>query len=125
MIKTFDHYCDYKRTPNRLVLAPIQLGKWLVVFCDEINLPDMDKYGKLLVLVSLHAKNRSQNRHLLLQFCNRQHLKYSRVSFVLPTSLQEHDSSNIGQRHCFFCDLLDVDSKLLHYLSVNAQINVN
>lgn len=44
MIKTFDHYCDYKRTPNRLVLAPIQLGKWLVVFCDEINLPDMDKY---------------------------------------------------------------------------------
>jgi len=50
MIKTFDHYCDYKRTPNGLVLAPIQLGKWLVLFCDEINLPDMDKYGTQRVI---------------------------------------------------------------------------
>ena len=23
-----------------------QLGKWLVLFCDEINLPDLDKYGE-------------------------------------------------------------------------------
>ena len=27
-------------------MAPIQLGKWVVLFCDEINLPDLDKYGK-------------------------------------------------------------------------------
>ena len=27
-------------------MAPAQLGKWLVLFCDEINLPDLDKYGK-------------------------------------------------------------------------------
>lgn len=46
MLKTFDHYCEYRRTPNGVVLAPVQLGKWLVVFCDEINLPDMDKYGE-------------------------------------------------------------------------------
>lgn len=26
-------------------MAPVQLGKWLVLFCDEINLPDMDNYG--------------------------------------------------------------------------------
>jgi dynein heavy chain 1 len=26
-------------------LTPTQLGKWLIMFCDEINLPDMDKYG--------------------------------------------------------------------------------
>jgi dynein heavy chain 1 len=45
MLKTFDHYCEYKRTPNGIVLSPIQLGKWLVIFCDEINLPDEDKYG--------------------------------------------------------------------------------
>ena len=45
ILKTFDHYCEYKRTPNGMVLAPIQIGKWLVLFCDEINLPDMDKYG--------------------------------------------------------------------------------
>jgi dynein heavy chain 1 len=50
LLKTFDHYCEYRRTPNGLVLAPIQLGKWLVLFCDEINLPDMDKYGTQRVI---------------------------------------------------------------------------
>ena len=45
LLKTFDHYCEYKRTPNGVVMAPVQLGKWLVLFCDEINLPDQDKYG--------------------------------------------------------------------------------
>ena len=44
LLKTFDHYCEYKRTPNGVVMAPAQLGKWLVLFCDEINLPDLDKY---------------------------------------------------------------------------------
>uniref|UniRef100_A0A1X7SIV2 Uncharacterized protein n=1 Tax=Amphimedon queenslandica TaxID=400682 RepID=A0A1X7SIV2_AMPQE len=45
LLKRFDHYCEYKRTPNGVVMAPSQLGKWLVLFCDEINLPDLDKYG--------------------------------------------------------------------------------
>ena len=46
LLKTFDHYCEYKRTPNGVVMAPTQLGKWLVLFCDEINLPYLDKYGE-------------------------------------------------------------------------------
>lgn len=46
MLKTFDHYCEYRKTPNGVVLSPVQLNKWLVLFCDEINLPDMDKYGR-------------------------------------------------------------------------------
>ncbi|ELK01220.1 Cytoplasmic dynein 1 heavy chain 1, partial [Pteropus alecto] len=41
---------EYRRTPNGVVLAPVQLGKWLVLFCDEINLPDMDKYGTQRVI---------------------------------------------------------------------------
>ena len=49
MLKTFDHYCEYRKTPNGVVLSPIQLNKWLVLFCDEINLPDMDKYGTILI----------------------------------------------------------------------------
>ena len=48
LMKTFDHYCEFRRTPNGIVLSPILLNKWLVLFCDEINLPDMDKYGKLI-----------------------------------------------------------------------------
>jgi len=50
MLKTFDHYCEYKRTPHGPVLAPVQFGKWLVIFCDEINLPDEDKYGTQRVI---------------------------------------------------------------------------
>lgn len=61
LLKTFDHYCEYRRTPNGVVLAPVQLGKWLVLFCDEINLPDMDKYGTQRVIsfirqVRLHPR---------------------------------------------------------------------
>ena len=48
LMKTFDHYCEFRRTPNGIVLSPVLLNKWLVLFCDEINLPDMDKYGKLI-----------------------------------------------------------------------------
>jgi len=50
LLKTFDHYCEYRRTPNGMVMSPIQLGKWVVLFCDEINLPDADKYGTQRVI---------------------------------------------------------------------------
>lgn len=50
IMKTFDHYCEYRRTPGGIVLAPVQIGKWLILFCDEINLPDMDKYGTQRVI---------------------------------------------------------------------------
>ena len=50
ILKTFEHYCEYRKTSTGLVLAPTQIGKWLVMFCDEINLPDMDKYGTQRVI---------------------------------------------------------------------------
>ena len=51
LLKTFDHYCEYRRGPNGgVVLAPAQLGKWLVFFCDEINLPAEDAYGTVRVV---------------------------------------------------------------------------
>lgn len=50
MLKTFDHYCEYRKTPNGLVLSPIQLNSWIIIFCDEINLPDEDKYGTQRVI---------------------------------------------------------------------------
>uniref|UniRef100_A0A8R1U2J5 Dynein heavy chain, cytoplasmic n=1 Tax=Onchocerca volvulus TaxID=6282 RepID=A0A8R1U2J5_ONCVO len=45
LMRTFDHYCEYRRTPNGVVLSPVQISRWLVIFCDEINLPSPDKYG--------------------------------------------------------------------------------
>ena len=45
IIKTFDQYCEYRKTLNGVIMAPNQIGRWLVLFCDEINLPSPDKYG--------------------------------------------------------------------------------
>ncbi|KAK4697502.1 dynein cytoplasmic 1 heavy chain, partial [Lecanoromycetidae sp. Uapishka_2] len=45
LVKTFDQYCEYRKTLNGVVMSPTQIGRWLVFFCDEINLPAPDKYG--------------------------------------------------------------------------------
>lgn len=49
LLKTFDHYCIHERTPNGVVLRPKERG-WLILFCDEINLPSMDKYETIRVI---------------------------------------------------------------------------
>ena len=38
------------KMPNGVILAPVQIGFWLVVFCDEINLPAPDKYSTQKVI---------------------------------------------------------------------------
>lgn len=53
ILKTFDHYCEVKKTNTGLVMTPINTSKWLVVFCDEINLPEADKYGTQTVITFL------------------------------------------------------------------------
>ncbi|EEP80390.1 dynein heavy chain [Uncinocarpus reesii 1704] len=45
LIKTFEQYCEYKKTLNGVIMSPSQIGRWLVIFCDEINLPAPDHYG--------------------------------------------------------------------------------
>ena len=45
LIKTMEQYCEYRKTVNGVVLSPTQIGRWVVLFCDEINLPAPDKYG--------------------------------------------------------------------------------
>ncbi|KAF9498186.1 dynein heavy chain protein 1 [Pleurotus eryngii] len=50
ILKTFEQYCEYRKTPNGVLLSPVQIGRWLVVFCDEINLPAPDKYGTQRVI---------------------------------------------------------------------------
>jgi len=49
LLKTFDHYCIHERTPNGVVLKPKERG-WLILFCDEINLPAMDAYETIRVI---------------------------------------------------------------------------
>ena len=45
LVKTFDQHCEYRKTLNGVVMSPTQIGRWLVFFCDEINLPAPDRYG--------------------------------------------------------------------------------
>lgn len=53
VLKTFEQYCEYKKTTNGVVLAPTSTTKWLIVFCDEINLPAEDTYGTQRVITFL------------------------------------------------------------------------
>jgi dynein heavy chain 1 len=54
ILKTFRQYCSYVRKGKDLVLEPSEsLGAntWLIVFCDEINLPENDMYGTQKVIM--------------------------------------------------------------------------
>jgi len=42
ILRTFEQYCEYRRTPQSMILSPQLIGRWIVVFCD---LPATDKYG--------------------------------------------------------------------------------
>lgn len=50
LMKSLEHYCYYKKTNTGAILTPKINGKWVVVFCDEINLPGFDKYGTQRVI---------------------------------------------------------------------------
>lgn len=45
LIKSLEQYCGYRKNPNGVMMTPSQVGHWLVIFCDEINLPAPDEYG--------------------------------------------------------------------------------
>ncbi len=42
ILQQFDCYCEYVKTSKSITLRPKNMSKTLVVFCDEINLPDED-----------------------------------------------------------------------------------
>jgi dynein heavy chain 1 len=50
ILKTFEQYCEVHSTRRGLVMSPRVPNKWLVVFCDEINLPANDNYGTQTVI---------------------------------------------------------------------------
>lgn len=45
LMRSLRQYCEYQRTLNGIMFTPKVSGKWVVVFCDEINLPGVDKYN--------------------------------------------------------------------------------
>ncbi|PIA14754.1 hypothetical protein COEREDRAFT_46106 [Coemansia reversa NRRL 1564] len=55
VLRALEQRCEYRRTPRGAVLGPAAAGRWLVVFCDEINLPAADKYGTQRVVAFLRG----------------------------------------------------------------------
>ena len=55
ILRTLDHYCKCEKTPSGLVMKPASKSRWLVIFCDEINLPLADSYGTQKVITFLRS----------------------------------------------------------------------
>lgn len=53
IMSALDQHCEYKKTNKGTIMRPKLLDKWLVIFCDEINLPEEDKYGTQVVIAFL------------------------------------------------------------------------
>jgi len=51
--RVLEAHGTYVHTPAGLCLAPRQPGRWLALFCDEINLPAPDAYATQRVLAAL------------------------------------------------------------------------
>nr|CDI53148.1 cytoplasmic dynein heavy chain 1 [Melanopsichium pennsylvanicum 4] len=79
ILKTFEQYCEYRKTPNGIVLSPSQIGRWLVLFCDEINLPATDKYGTQRVISFLRQLVESGG---FWRISDKAWVKLERIQFV-------------------------------------------
>ncbi|KAG7861843.1 hypothetical protein KL939_000864 [Ogataea angusta] len=45
VVRALEQHCVYQNSPTGLKLVPAVAEKWVVLFCDEINLPAFDEYG--------------------------------------------------------------------------------
>ncbi|KAH8923510.1 hypothetical protein BT69DRAFT_1319504 [Atractiella rhizophila] len=79
VLKTFEQHCEYRKTPNGVILSPSQVGRWIVIFCDEINLPATDKYGTQRV-ISFIRQLVEQNGYW--RTSDRAWVKLERIQFV-------------------------------------------
>ncbi len=101
ILKTFDHYCEYKKNVNGTFLKPKQPNKWLVVFCDEINLPAIDKYNTQIVITFLREITEQNG---FWRPSDKQWITLERIQFVgacnPPTDVGRHPLNNRFLRHC-------------------------
>nr|KAJ3421295.1 hypothetical protein HK105_003977 [Polyrhizophydium stewartii] len=50
VLRVLELNCEYRKTSSSMILSPKDPDRWLVLFCDEINLPRQDKYGTQRVI---------------------------------------------------------------------------
>lgn len=125
ILKVFQQYCKYVRRGKDIVLEPAEsLGaqSWLVVFCDEINLPEEDSYGTQKVIMFM--------RQLVEQggFWRDDNMwvKINRIQFVgacnPPTDAGRVEMSHRFLRHVplLLVDFPEKDSLLQIYRTFNG-----
>lgn len=125
LIKSLEQHCEYKKTMKGVVLSPSQIGRWLVVFCDEINLPATDKYGTQTAISLLRQMIEQQGFWSSRQ---QQWVSLSRIQFVgacnPPTDVGRNNLNHRFLRHSAVI-LVDYPGKTsLHqiYESFNSAI---
>ena len=100
ILQQFEHYCEYFKSGNSVVLRPRQPNKWLVVFCDEINLPDEDKYGTQVIITFLRQLT---EQHGFWRCSDKQWVSLERIQFVgacnPPTDAGRHPLAQRFLRH--------------------------
>jgi len=125
ILKSFQQYCKYVRRGRELFLEPAEsLGSdvWLVVFCDEINLPQEDTYGTQRVIMFM--------RQLVEQsgFWREDNVwvKINRIQFVgacnPPTDAGRVEMSHRFLRHVplLLVDFPETDSLMQIYRTFNG-----
>jgi dynein heavy chain 1 len=125
ILKVFQQYCKYVRRGKDVVLEPAEsLGAdtWLVVFCDEINLPEADTFGTQRVIMFM--------RQLVEQGgfwrADNVWIKVSRIQFVgacnPPTDAGRVKLSHRFLRHAplLLVDFPEKDSLLQIYRTFNG-----
>jgi dynein heavy chain 1 len=125
ILKTFSQYCSYVRRGKDIYLEPSQnLGdnKWLVVFCDEINLPEEDTYGTQRVIMFM----RQLIEHGGFWRVDNIWVKINRIQFVgacnPPTDAGRVDMSHRFLRHVplLLVDFPEKDSLMQIYRTFNG-----
>ncbi|PHJ17985.1 dynein heavy chain [Cystoisospora suis] len=116
LLKTFDQYCEFNKSPNgTVVMRPTQPGKKLIVFCDECNLPMPDRYGTQSVITFIREITEAGGFWRLMPQLAQGGgpwvwVKVERVQFAgacnPPTDAGRHPMTD---RFLRFCPLLFVD----------------
>lgn len=125
ILKTFAQYCAYVRRGKDLFLEPAEsLGaqSWLVVFCDEINLPEEDTYGTQRVIMFM----RQLVEHGGFWRADNIWVKVNRIQFVGACNPPE-DAGRVEMSHRFlrhvpvlFVDFPAKDSLMQIYRTFNG-----
>jgi len=125
ILKQFEHYCEYAKLNSGVTLRPKQPNKRLVVFCDEINLPDQDHYGTMVVISFLRELT---EQHGFWRPSDRQWISLERIQFVgacnPPTDVGRKPLSQRFLRHTavIFVDFPVLESLKQIYGTFNRAI---